>query len=214
HKNLIANATACDAWLYNAKKGEEKILGLLPFFHVYGMTTVLILAVMQGYKMILLPKFEVETTLKTIHKQRPTIFPGAPTIYIGLLNHPDLSKYDLTSIESCISGSAPLPIEVQQKFEEVTGGKLVEGYGLTESSPVTHANFIYGKERVKGSIGVPWPDTDAKIISAETGEEAAPNEIGEIVVKGPQIGRASCREREWISVVARRYTRSREAYER
>ncbi|MFC5466810.1 long-chain-fatty-acid--CoA ligase [Lederbergia graminis] len=187
HKNLIANATACDAWLYNAKKGEEKILGLLPFFHVYGMTTVLILAVMQGYKMILLPKFEVETTLKTIHKQRPTIFPGAPTIYIGLLNHPDLSKYDLTSIESCISGSAPLPIEVQQKFEEVTGGKLVEGYGLTESSPVTHANFIYGKERVKGSIGVPWPDTDAKIISAETGEEAAPNEIGEIVVKGPQV---------------------------
>src|SRR5690606_15672619 len=187
HKNLIANATACDAWLYNAKKGEEKILGLLPFFHVYGMTTVLILAVMQGYKMILLPKFEVETTLKTIHKQRPTIFPGAPTIYIGLLNHPDLSKYDLTSIESCISGSAPLPIEVQQKFEEVTGGKLVEGYGLTESSPVTHANFIYGKERVKGSIGVPWPDTDAKVISAETGEEAAPNEIGEIVVKGPQV---------------------------
>src|SRR5690606_38441376 len=101
HNNLIDIATACDAWLYNAKKGEEKILCLLPFFNVYGMTTVLILAVMQGYKMILLPKFEVETTLKTIHKQRPTIFPGAPTIYIGLLNHPDLSKYDLTSIESC-----------------------------------------------------------------------------------------------------------------
>jgi len=169
------------------KKGEEKILGVLPFFHVYGMTTVLILAVMQGYKMILLPKFDVETTLKTIHKQRPTIFPGAPTIYIGILNHPELGKYDLSSIESCLSGSAPLPVEVQQKFEEVTGGKLVEGYGLTESSPVTHANFVYGQKRVKGSIGVPWPDTDAAIISAETGEHAPPREIGEIAVKGPQI---------------------------
>jgi len=187
HKNLIANATACGAWLYEAKQGEETILGLLPFFHVYGMTTVLILAVMQGYKMILLPKFDVETTLKTIHKQRPTIFPGAPTIYIGILNHPELSKYDLSSIEACLSGSAPLPVEVQQKFEEVTGGKLVEGYGLTESSPVTHANFVYGQKRVKGSIGVPWPDTDAAIISAETGKQAPPHEIGEIAVKGPQI---------------------------
>ncbi|MBS4194914.1 AMP-binding protein [Lederbergia citri] len=187
HKNLIANATACGAWLHEAKKGEETILGLLPFFHVYGMTTVLIIAVMQGYKMILLPKFNVETTLKTIHKQRPTIFPGAPTIYIGILNHPDLSKYDLSSIEACLSGSAPLPVEVQQKFEELTGGKLVEGYGLTESSPVTHANFIYGQKRVKGSIGVPWPDTEAAIISAETGEHAPPHEIGEIAVKGPQI---------------------------
>ncbi|MBS4199910.1 long-chain-fatty-acid--CoA ligase [Bacillus sp. FJAT-49732] len=187
HKNLIANATACGAWLYEAKKGEEVILGLLPFFHVYGMTTVLILAVMQGYKMILLPKFDVETTLKTIHKQRPTIFPGAPTIYIGILNHPDLKKYDLSSIEACLSGSAPLPVEVQEKFEDVTGGKLVEGYGLTESSPVTHANFVYGQKRVKGSIGVPWPDTEAAIFSAEIGEHSPPREIGEIAVKGPQI---------------------------
>lgn len=187
HKNLIANATACDAWLYKAKKGEEKILGVLPFFHVYGMTTVLILAVMEGYKMILLPKFDVESMLKAIHKQRPTIFPGAPTIYIGLLNHPDLNKYDLTSIESCLSGSAPLPYEVQQKFEQVTGGKLVEGYGLTESSPVTHANFLWEDKRPKGSIGVPWPDTDAMIISAETGEQAQPGEVGEIAVKGPQV---------------------------
>ena len=186
HKNLISNASACDAWLYKMKKGDEKILGVLPFFHVYGMTTVLILAVMQGYKMILLPKFDVETTLKTIHKQRPTIFPGAPTIYIGLLNHPDLKKYDLSSIESCLSGSAPLPVEIQEKFEEVTGGRLVEGYGLTESSPVTHANFIWEK-RVKGSVGVPWPDTDAAILSLETREPARPGEVGEIVVKGPQV---------------------------
>ncbi|MFD1706361.1 long-chain-fatty-acid--CoA ligase [Siminovitchia sediminis] len=187
HKNLVANATACDAWLYKMKKGEEKILGLLPLFHVYGMTTVLILGVMQGYEMILLPKFDAGTTLKTIHKQRPTLFPGAPTIYIGLLNHPDIHKYDLSSIKSCLSGSAPLPIEVQEKFEEVTGGKLVEGYGLTETSPVTHANFLWDRERVKGSIGIPWPDTEAMIVSMEDGEPLPPGEVGEIAIKGPQV---------------------------
>ncbi|MBM7584890.1 long-chain acyl-CoA synthetase [Bacillus pakistanensis] len=187
HKNLVANASMCDAWLYKCKKGEEVILGLLPFFHVYGMTTVLILSVMQGYKMVLLPKFDPETTLKTIDKQKPTLFPGAPTIYIGLLNHPNLRKYNLSSIDSCISGSAPLPVEVQQKFEEVTGGKLVEGYGLTESSPVTHSNFLWDKERVKGSIGVPWPDTESAILSLETGEPLPPNEIGEIAARGPQV---------------------------
>ncbi|QTC43918.1 long-chain-fatty-acid--CoA ligase [Bacillus sp. V3] len=187
HKNLVANASMCDAWLYKCKKGEEKILGILPFFHVYGMTAVMILSIMQGYKMILLPKFDVETTLKTIQKQKPTLFPGAPTIYIGILNHPDLKKYDLSSIDSCLSGSAPLPVEVQQEFEEVTGGKLVEGYGLTESSPVTHANFLWDKERIKGSIGLPWPSTDSAVLSLETGEPLPVKEIGEIAVKGPQV---------------------------
>ncbi|UQD52955.1 long-chain fatty acid--CoA ligase [Bacillus methanolicus] len=187
HKNLVANAVMCQTWLYKCKRGEEVVLGILPFFHVYGMTTVLILSVMQAYKMVLLPKFDAKTTLKTIQKQRPTLFPGAPTIYIGLLNHPDLKKYDLSSIDSCISGSAPLPLEIQQKFEEITGGKLVEGYGLTESSPVTHSNFLWDRPRVKGSIGVPWPDTDACIFSIETGEMLSPGEIGEIAVRGPQI---------------------------
>ncbi|HYK73565.1 MAG TPA: AMP-binding protein [Pseudoneobacillus sp.] len=187
HKNLVSNAAMSQAWMYKCKPGEEKVLGILPFFHVYGMTTVMILSVMQAYEMVLLPKFDVETTLKTIQKQRPTLFPGAPTIYIGLLNHPDLKNYDLSSIDSCISGSAPLPVEVQQKFEEVTGGKLVEGYGLTESSPVTHSNFIWDRPRVKGSIGVPWPDTDAAIFSMETGDALPPGEIGELAVKGPQV---------------------------
>ncbi|MBM7701272.1 AMP-binding protein [Metabacillus iocasae] len=186
HRNLVANSMMCSHWLYKCKKGEEKILGVLPFFHVYGLTTVLILSVLQGYEMILLPKFDPETTLKTIHKQRPTLFPGAPTIYIALLNHPNLQKYDLSSIDSCISGSAPLPVEVQEQFEEVTGGKLVEGYGLTETSPVTHANFVW-EERVTGSIGVPWPNTESMIISFETGEQADIKEIGEIAVKGPQV---------------------------
>lgn len=187
HKNLVSNAAMCDNWLYKCKKGEEVVLGILPFFHVYGMTTVLILSVMQGYKMVLLPKFDVETTLKTIEKQRPTLFPGAPTMYIGLLNHPNLDNYDLSSINSCISGSAPLPVEVQQAFEKITGGKLVEGYGLTESSPVTHANFLWDHSYRKGSIGVPWPNTDAEIKSLETGEPLPIGEVGEIAVRGPQI---------------------------
>jgi long-chain acyl-CoA synthetase len=187
HRNLVSNAAMSNAWLYKCKRGEEIILAIIPFFHVYGMTAVMILSVMQGQKMVLLPKFDSEQTLKTIEKQRPTLFPGAPTIYIGLLNHPDLSKYDLSSIDSCISGSAPLPVEVQEKFEEITGGKLVEGYGLTESSPVTHSNFLWDRPRIKGSIGVPWPDTDAVILSFETGDPLPPGEIGEIAVKGPQV---------------------------
>ncbi|MGM7636465.1 long-chain-fatty-acid--CoA ligase [Bacillus sp. Hm123] len=187
HKNLISNTAMCDAWLYKCKHGEEVILGVLPFFHVYGMTTVMILSIMQGYKMVLLPKFDPKMTLKTIDKQKPTLFPGAPTIYIALLNDPDLPKYDLSSIHGCLSGSAPLPAKVQQKFEKITGGKLVEGYGLSETSPVVHANFLWDGERIKGSIGVPWPDTEAAILSMQTGEFLPPREVGEIVVKGPQI---------------------------
>ncbi|MGG0788002.1 long-chain-fatty-acid--CoA ligase [Peribacillus simplex] len=187
HKNLLANTKMCNAWLYKNKRGEERILAILPFFHVYGMTTVLVLSVMEGNTIIIMPKFDVEATLKTIQKQKPTMFPGAPTMYIGLLNHPDIAKYDLSSINACISGSASLPLEVQEQFEKITGGKLVEGYGLSETSPVTHANFIWDQPRVKGSIGLPWPDTDSAILSLETFEELPPNEIGEIAIKGPQV---------------------------
>ncbi|MFE4129515.1 MULTISPECIES: long-chain-fatty-acid--CoA ligase [Peribacillus] len=187
HKNLLSNTKMCNAWLYKNKRGEERVLAILPFFHVYGMTTVLVLSVMEGNTMIIMPKFDVEATLKTIQKQKPTMFPGAPTMYIGLLNHPDIAKYDLSSINACISGSAPLPLEVQEQFEKITGGKLVEGFGLSETSPVTHANFIWDQPRVKGSIGLPWPDTDSVILSLETGEELPPNEIGEIAIKGPQV---------------------------
>jgi len=186
HKNLVANTKMAHAWLSKTKDGEEVVLGMLPFFHVYGMTTVLILSIMTRNKMVLLPKFDVDIALKTIDKQKPTLFPGAPTMYIGLLNHPDLQKYDLSSIKACLSGSAPLPVEIQEKFEEITGGKLVEGYGLTETSPVTHANFIWGN-RISGSIGVPWPDTECVIIRSGDNEVLPPGEIGEIAVKGPQV---------------------------
>jgi long-chain acyl-CoA synthetase len=186
HQNLVVNALQSNAWMYKNREGKEKILGALPFFHVYGMTCVMNLAVITKAEMIILPKFDPTQVLKTIHKERPTLFPGAPTMYIALLNQPDLKRYDLSSIQSCISGSAPLPIEVQEKFQEVISGSLVEGYGLTEASPVTHANLIYGKQ-VKGSIGLPWPDTEAAIICQETGEWAEPGVIGELAVRGPQV---------------------------
>lgn len=186
HYNLVANTMQCKAWMSRLKYGEEKVLGLLPFFHVYGMTTVMNLAIMYAAEMIILPNFDVKQALKTIEKTKPTLFPGAPTMYIGLLNHPDVEKYDLSSIEACISGSAPLPLEVQEQFERKTKGSLVEGYGLSEASPVTHANLIWG-HRVKGSIGLPFPDTEAVCLSEETGEFAEVDEIGELMVRGPQV---------------------------
>lgn len=186
HLNLVSNVQMATKWISKAKQDEEVVLGVLPFFHVYGMTTVMNLSVMYGAKMILLPKFDPEEVLKTIQKHRPTLFPGAPTIYIGLLNHPKINRYDLSSIKACISGSASLPIEVQEQFETITKGKIVEGYGLTETSPVTHANPIWGR-RINGSIGVPWPDTDAKIVKEGTLEEQPIGEVGEIAVKGPQV---------------------------
>lgn len=161
-------------------------MAALPFFHVYGMTTVMNLSIRLGYKMIIMPKFDPKSILKAIEKHKATLYPGAPTMYIGLLNHPDISKHDLSSIKACISGSAPLPVEVQTQFEEATNGRLVEGYGLTETSPVAVSNLIWGR-RKPGSIGLPWPDTDVAILSAETGELAGPNEVGEIIIRGPQV---------------------------
>ncbi|MGA9290072.1 MAG: AMP-binding protein [Anaerobacillus sp.] len=185
HYNLVVNTMQCKSWIRDAKYGEERVLGILPFFHVYGMTCVMNLSIMYAAKMIILPKFEPKDTLKTIQKQKPTLFPGAPTIYISLLNDADIDRYDLSSIKACISGSAPLPVEIQQKFQEKISGRLVEGYGLTESSPVTHSNPL-SDGTVVGSIGLPWPDTDAKIVTP-TEEEALIKEIGELVVKGPQV---------------------------
>ncbi|WP_243386108.1 long-chain-fatty-acid--CoA ligase [Bacillus kexueae] len=203
HNNLVSNTKMCSVWLHDCKRGEESILGIIPFFHVYGMTAIMNMSIMEGYKMILIPKFDVPTVLKSIQKQKPTLFPGAPTIYIGLLNHEHLKKYDLSSIKYCISGSAPLPVEVQQKFEKETGGKLVEGYGLSEASPITHSNLLHSTNGKKGSIGIPWPNTDSAIYSFEKGEIAGPNEYGEIIVKGPQVMKGYWNNEEETSAVIR-----------
>jgi long-chain acyl-CoA synthetase len=187
HSNLVANMFQVKSWCTDYEDGKEVALGVLPFFHSYGLTTVLNLGLLNGAKLVLLPRFELDTVLKTIDKQKPTLFPGVPTIYVAINNAPNLSKFDIKSIRICISGAAPLPVEVQQQFENNTGGRLVEGYGLSETSPVTHANPVYGK-RKPGSIGLPMPDTEFKIVDVESGEIELPiGEVGELCLKGPQV---------------------------
>ncbi|MDT8859457.1 AMP-binding protein [Alkalihalobacillus sp. MEB130] len=186
HFNLVANTLQCRHWLYQLEEGKERTLAALPFFHVYGMTTCMNLTLSMGNALHMVPRFDPIQILKIIHNKKITSFPGAPTMYIGLINNPKISKYDLSSIKACISGSATLPVEVQDQFEKVTGGRLVEGYGLTEASPVTHCNLVWG-ERRRASIGLPWPDTEAVILSMETGEPVEQGEIGELVVRGPQV---------------------------
>lgn len=203
--NLVSNAVACAEWLRGAK-GNETFLTVLPLFHIYGMTTGMNAPIYLAGKMVMLPRFDATSTFRAIQKQRVTVFCGAPTMYSMLLSHPDLRKFDLTSIHFCISGSAPLPPEVQKKWMEVTGGTLVEGYGLTESSPVTHCNPLdKSMKTVKmGSIGIPWPDTDAKIMDMETGEtELRPSEDGELAVKGPQVMKGYWKKAEESAAVLR-----------
>jgi long-chain acyl-CoA synthetase len=186
HYNLVANAYQTRYWCYNCVDGEERYLGALPCFHVFGLTVLLNQAILTAGMLILLPRFEVDVILETIAKMKPTVFPGAPTMYIALINHPRIHEYKLSSINVCVSGSASLPLEVQERFEELSGGRLIEGYGLTEASPVTHANPIWGLRKI-GTIGTPFPDTEAKVINAETWEEMPQGEIGELVVRGPQV---------------------------
>jgi len=187
HRNLVANMCQVKAWCTDFQDGKEVILGVLPFFHSYGLSTILNLGLQNGAKLVLLPRFVLEDVLKTIDKQKPTLFPGVPTIYVAINNAPNLQKFDLKSIRICISGAAPLPVEVQQEFEKNTGGRLVEGYGLSETSPVTHANPVYGK-RKPGSIGLPMPDTEFKIVDVEAGEqEMSIGEVGELCLRGPQV---------------------------
>jgi long-chain acyl-CoA synthetase len=186
HYNVVANTIQNRLWGYREEAGKERYLAALPFFHVFGLTVLMNQAVYLAACLILIPRFDRNEILRVIDKMKPTVFPGAPTMYIALINHKDVRKYDLSSIRICVSGAAPLPREVQDRFEGITGGRLIEGYGLTEASPVTHANNIW-ETRKLGSIGIPFPDTQARIVNPETGEELQPGEIGELVVHGPQV---------------------------
>jgi long-chain acyl-CoA synthetase len=187
HRNLVVNASQSKAWLNLRNEGEERILCVIPFFHVYGMTTAMNLGVLIGAELILLPKFHTKEVLQMIAKHRPTIFPGIQAMYLAIGNYDGISKYDLTSLKAAISGAGPLMREVQDRFEELTKARIVEGYGLSEASPVTHANPIFGKRKL-GTIGLPWPDVEARIVDVETGEKVLPvGEAGELVVKGPQV---------------------------
>ncbi|RLC66181.1 MAG: long-chain fatty acid--CoA ligase [Chloroflexi bacterium] len=188
HRNVQANAVQVRAWFPKLVEGQETILTSLPLYHSYAMTTCMNLGILAGETLLLIPDPRVLIhILKSINKHHPTLYPGVPALYVSLINHPDIGKYDVSSIKACISGAAPLPVEVQQKFQNITGGRLVEGYGLSEATPVTHANPIYGENRI-GTIGLPFPSTLAKIVDTETGKrDLPPGEVGELAVRGPQV---------------------------
>lgn len=186
HANITANTTQAKSWFTAAEDGREKMLCVLPLFHVFAMTCVMNLTIKAGGEMILLPRFDLDQVMKTIHKKRPTLFPAVPTIYTAINNHKDLAKYDLTSIKVCNSGGAPLPVEVKAKFEEISGCKLVEGYGLSESSPIATINPL--EDSRPGSIGLPIPGTIIEIMSLEDRSKPVPlGERGELCIRGPQV---------------------------
>ena len=188
HKNILANAYQCKVWM-NAEEAQGDVsVTALPLYHSYAMTTCMNFSTIIAGALLLIPDpRDLEDVLKSITKHQPTFYAGVPAMYVAINNYPDLSKYDVSSIRACISGAAGLPVEVQQRFQELTGARLVEGYGLSEASPVTHANPMFGDNRV-GTIGVPWPDTEIKIMDADTGEkELGVGEAGELCIRGPQV---------------------------
>ena len=187
HNNLVANVWQCREWMLDLKAGEEIFLGVIPFFHVYGLTACMNVGVSLGATLVLLPKFKTEDVLKAIQKYKTTVFPGIQAMYLAINGNPETRKYNLKSIKYCISGAGPLHQEVQEKFESITGAMVVEGYGLSEASPVTHVNPFSRISRKIGSIGLPLPGTDAKIVDLETGSELGPNQPGELLIKGPQV---------------------------
>lgn len=176
------------SWFPKFKMGQEKMLAALPFFHIFGLTTSMNFAIYYGWENILVPKPQPDALLEAISKFRPTFAPLVPTMYIGILAHPKISKMDISCIKGCFSGSAPLPVEVIKEFEAKTGAVIVEGFGLTESSPVTHINPFAGGIRKVGSVGVPVPDTECRIVDLETGTQLLPvGDAGELIMRGPQI---------------------------
>lgn len=203
HRNILFNVVQTAAWFPDFHFGSERMIAVLPFFHVLGMTVTLNLTLYIGGTIILVPRFEINDFLKTLHKTRPTLFPAVPTIFVGIVNHPDIGSFDLSSIRFCITGSAPMPVEILRKFEDLTGSIIIEGYGLTESSPVTHCNPIEGIRKV-GSIGLPVSDTFCKIVDLEMGVDELPlGEEGELIVRGPQVMLGYWNMREETSVALR-----------
>jgi len=187
HNNLVANALQTRHWMPTSEEGQERFLCVLPFSHSYGLTTGLNLPIALGATLIIKSKFETLDILKTIQRYSPTLFPGVPNMYMALKDHPGVRKYGISSIKACISGAAPLPIEVQEAFEKLTRGKVVEGYGLTEAGPVTHGNPLFGKRKI-GTIGIPFPSTEAKVVDLRKGkQEVKVGQIGELAVRGPQV---------------------------
>ena len=190
HGNLSKQAQQINGWIPDLNRGQETMLAALPFFHVMGLTASLNLAICNGWTNILVPKPQPEPLLEAMAKFKPTLAPLVPTMFIGLLSHPDIGTTDLTSIKVCISGSAPLPIEIIKDFEGKTGSIIIEAFGMTESSPATHINPFNKDSRKVGSIGIPIADTECRIVDlAFPTKSVAVGEAGELVIKGPQVMR-------------------------
>lgn len=187
HANVYINTLQVKAWAPSMQDGQERILGVLPFFHVFAMTVVMNFGVARAAEMVIMPRFVLDDAMKLIDRAKPTCMPGVPTLFNAIASHPKLKSYDLRSLKFCLSGGAPLPLEIKQRFEGLTGCKLVEGYGLSESSPVVTANPLDGPPKAE-SIGYPLPSTIVSLRDpAEPTREVAPGERGEVCVKGPQV---------------------------
>jgi len=187
HRNLLANAAQIRAWHPTDTRSGDGMLCALPLFHLYGLTVAMSFALAGGMTMVMLPRFEPEQVLKTIARTRPRLFPGAPIMYAAVIDHPKAGRYDLTSIEVCVSGAAPIDPDLHERFQRATGARLIEGYGLSEASPVTHCNPCFGEGRL-GSVGLPLPSTEVRVVDLETGSrEVGVGEPGELLVRGPQV---------------------------
>jgi long-chain acyl-CoA synthetase len=185
HASLLANARQMVAWFPALKQGEETILAVLPFFHVYGVTLAMNAGVLLGATTVLIPRPVTSDIFEAIARYRPTVFPGVPTLYVAVTNDKRHAQYDLSSIDICVSGGAPLPLEVKREFERVTHGHLYEGYGLSEASPLTHAEPYDGRGRV-GSMGLPVSDTEVRIVD-DNDNPVPVGEEGELAIRGPQV---------------------------
>ena len=189
HANLYANMRQVAMWAPDLRPGEERILGVLPLFHAFGMTVVMNLGIAIGAEIVLLPRFKTGEVVRTIHRRRPTVFIGVPTMYSALNVSRKIGEHDLSSLTYCISGGAPLPVAVHRRFEEITGCTLVEGYGLSEAGPVCAVNPLIGVNKV-GSVGLPLPGTVIEIVALDDPERVLPRgERGEVCVRGPQVMR-------------------------
>ena len=203
HRNVVVNTLQGRVWSPHFRDGQELFLGAIPFFHCYGQSTCQNLAIATGCPIFLLPRFHPDEAVKAIHKHRITIFSGVPMMFSKITDFPHIQRYDLRSLRVCLSGASPLPPDVQEQFEQTTGVRIAEGYGLTEAGPTTHCNPLH-RTHPPGSMGLPFPDTEARVVDAETGLHDVPDgEPGELIVRGPQVMRGYWNNEEETQAVLR-----------
>lgn len=189
HQNVMANVTQNNAWLWDGKPGNERVMAAIPFFHVYGLSVCMLYTLNIGGELVIVPNpRQIDHIIRTLAYERCTLFPGVPALYRAIADHPLLPQLPPPALRACISGAAPLPAAVQSRFEQRTGARLVEGYGLSETSPVTHCNPVYGTNR-PGSIGIPYPDVEVRLVDLTTGDDLPfdSEQRGELLIRAPQV---------------------------